>query len=1239
VLSVPTLAGTLVALAVVGIGAYFWRAYQVGRRASTLTQRAESLAEEKNFTAAGDYYARYLVLCPGDANARLRRAELFEQSTGGRGGFQQAVELYQEALRPASQGLSPERELAARRRLSELMLQADELTAAESEVQKLRELEQKELAQSPEEWRAPGLEALRLAGKVRTFRGDSATEPPATLINEVEEAFKEVLEPETAGKPKVYQDPAVYLARYEYRLQRQLPNAKEDLAAALKLAPADSMVLLTAAAAAQSEAAAAVQGGNWEKAGEFFAKARDYYERGIKAAPADQRAYRGLGHLYKGVGEIDRAIQTWRRGLKEVKSEVDGIDLNLDLAGVLIQQGRLLEAETVLNGLDLVLAKLDPKSKLAVQRLLDLQRAKLLVHKGQYKDAKDVVANLAVGKDDIGATMPKNMIYEAWIVQGQSNAALAEWDQALAAYEQAALLEPGEVAPRLAAAEVCKAAGRRDAAVAGYQQALAIVNALKPPPEGVRQAIYEALIALLEDQKRVAEAERYRTLQREQMAESIRLTLQDVGRAIRDGKADEAVGDAERIVKGRPEDPLAYVALGLAERAKKDDAKALEAYRRAFELTKDVPAQQMVLIEYLLQTRDPSDAAEAEKALRGLLPRYAPAYLRLVGLLELRGKNDEALAVAQGGVEGHPKDPLALVALGTAWWGKNDLSKAESTFQAAAALAPDAAGPATALLVFYAATGRQELARNVLEQMLGKVKLPEIDGDLLRADCLVRIGDRKNAKDAYRKAVEASKEDPAVQMRLAEFLLGSSDPDDEVEGEQLLRRIMRQHDPARRRLAEVLVARGGEQEWEEAQKLLEQSAGDPTSVVDRFVQARSLAIRRGAENLRKAADICQGLLAEAKRPMPGVCLLLARIRELQDNVEEARRQYRALVDQERPPAAQLATYVDFLLRRGPADEADQRLKQLEKLLPADLGTVELRARWLRDQKRAAEIEPLVEGLAQKLMERLDKDKPQQEAQFARAIGDLYQRIEQFPAAERWYRRMLKLTPERYDPLAMSLAKQGRIQEAVALCIEAGKTDTSVRPALLLTMVLVSGRATAQDLASADPYLKKALENHKDQPALLANIANIRVLQDRSGEAIELYRQILAQQPRNVNVLNNLATLLAEQPEPEKRKEAAEYIEQAINLAGPQAGLLDTKAMALLHDGKPDQAVGLLQEATQVPSPDPRWCFHLAVACGRLGQLDKGRAALQQARAGDLDHLLLTKTDRQLLADLEKKLGL
>ena len=46
-----------------------------------------------------------------------------------------------------------------------------------------------------------------------------------------------------------------------------------------------------------------------------------------------------------------------------------------------------------------------------------------------------------------------------------------------------------------------------------------------------------------------------------------------------------------------------------------------------------------------------------------------------------------------------------------------------------------------------------------------------------------------------------------------------------------------------------------------------------------------------------------------------------------------------------------------------------------------------------------------------------------------------------------------------------------------------------------------------------------------------------------------------------------------------------------------------------------------------------------MAYGQLGQFDEARAALRQARVADLDHQLLTKKDRQLLADLEKKLGL
>jgi len=1345
-LNVPLLVGTILTLATLAGAAYFWRNYQLRRTSRALAVRAEALAAEQEVTPAMVYYARYLELRPEDTEARLRRAELYDQAAGGRVDFRRAIGFYRETLMPASQRLSVEKELQARRRLTELLLQSGAFDDAESERKNLQELEEKELAQKPEEQQWPGLKALILVEKFTEMRSGQSlatSDKLAKAADELNAAIKEVLEPEK-GKPKFYVAPEVYIARYNFcsqynvRLHQKVPSdatgtkaseeylesaekfsgdleaavelaqtnlkasekASGDLKAAVELAQANlkasekasgdlkaavelaqtnlkasekatakvthtyTAVLLTAAdysaracvmatAVLREATKQAAQTEYRQKAAESYPKATDYFERAINVAPTDPRAYLSLGRLYEKLGNIDRAIEIWQRGLKKTKEQIEGIDLGLALAEALIQQGRLAEAEKVLKNLREAVAKLDPGAKLAAQRLVDLRSAKVAYQRGSYDEAIRLVADLA-NSNEVGTsrtTTPQER-YEAWMVSGNSHAAQKDSGPALNAYYQAALLESQSVVPHLAAAEVCKSAGHIDidAAIASYRKALDIVNARKMPPEGQRQAILSSLLEEpelgkeIEPELRKKIKESYDARRTTLMGESAQLTLPGVALFIRYGKPDEALAVAQRGVESRPDDPVAYLAVGLAQRANKDGAKAADAYHQAFEKAKDAPEMQMDLVEYLLQTKDSNDAAEAEKALRGLLPRHAPAALRLVRLLELRGKSDDALAVAQVGVKSLPKDPVTHIALGTALWGKKENAKAETAFKDAVALAPDASGPARALLEFYARTGQEKLGRDTLNEMLRKAKLSEIDRELFRADCLVLLGDRKDAKDAYCKAVAAAKDDPTVQMRLAEFLLGSSDPADDAEGETLLRRIKRQYDPARRRLAEVLIKRGGEQEWEEAQKLLQQTAGDPASVEDRFVQALSMTRRQGAENLDKAATICQKLVTEAneaKRAVPAVHLLLAQIRERQDKMDDARKEYLLLIDQERPDARQLATYVAFLLRRGPADEADRRLKQLEKLAPEDLGAVLLRARWLRDQKRTAEIDPLVEGIAQKLQERIGKDNPRQSAQLDLDVGNLYEGIEQYPSAERWYRRFFTLDPdEGYYPLAISLAKQGRIKEAITLCDEIGKSTTSVRPALALTKALASGWATAKDLDAADPYLTKALENHKDQFDLMANVAAIRVLQDRSDEAIELYRQILAHQPRkSAEVLNNLATLLAERPEPEKRKEALDFVEQAINLVGPQPGLLDTKGMALFFDGKPDQAFASLQEAAQAPIPDPRLFFHLAVVCGKLGQLDQARAAFQQARSADLDHQLLTKTDRQLLADLEKRFGL
>ncbi|MCD4726618.1 MAG: tetratricopeptide repeat protein, partial [Pirellulales bacterium] len=132
----------------------------------------------------------------------------------------------------------------------------------------------------------------------------------------------------------------------------------------------------------------------------------------------------------------------------------------------------------------------------------------------------------------------------------------------------------------------------------------------------------------------------------------------------------------------------------------------------------------------------------------------------------------------------------------------------------------------------------------------------------------------------------------------------------------------------------------------------------------------------------------------------------------------------------------------------------------------------------------------------------------------------------------------------------------------------------------------------------------------------------------------LFRRVLTLKPTDVATLNNLATLLAEQPG--KRQEALEYIDRAIRIVGPQSGLLDTKGMILVFDDKPDEAVPLLEEAAATPQADPRYHFHLAVAYDRIGEAEKARAALLAARKGNLTRQVLTPLDRQMLADLEKK---
>ena len=90
-------------------------------------------------------------------------------------------------------------------------------------------------------------------------------------------------------------------------------------------------------------------------------------------------------------------------------------------------------------------------------------------------------------------------------------------------------------------------------------------------------------------------------------------------------------------------------------------------------------------------------------------------------------------------------------------------------------------------------------------------------------------------------------------------------------------------------------------------------------------------------------------------------------------------------------------------------------------------------------------------------------------------------------------------------------------------------------------------------------------------------------------------------------------------------------------------------MILLNGGNADEsemevktriqaAEKCLESAASDASPDPRFHFHLALAHERLGNVEKARDALKKAHEGRVQDQILSAADRQMLAELEKKLS-
>src|SRR5262249_12615829 len=157
-----------------------------------------------------------------------------------------------------------------------------------------------------------------------------------------------------------------------------------------------------------------------------------------------------------------------------------------------------------------------------------------------------------------------------------------------------------------------------------------------------------------------------------------------------------------------------------------------------------------------------------------------------------------------------------------------------------------------------------------------------------------------------------------------------------------------------------------------------------------------------------------------------------------------------------------------------------------------------------------------------------------------------------------------------------LGRQNRTEEALALCDAARKTCRMESVASVAVLVLYSSKSSEDECRTVASWLQAAIAQDSKAGALLTHLAAVRRLQKDYAGVIALYQQALAQDSNDTVTLNNLAWLLALNDRDSAG--ALQAIQRAIELDGPQADLLDTRAVAYLVAGDAVKAAKDLDEA-------------------------------------------------------------
>jgi len=184
------------------------------------------------------------------------------------------------------------------------------------------------------------------------------------------------------------------------------------------------------------------------------------------------------------------------------------------------------------------------------------------------------------------------------------------------------------------------------------------------------------------------------------------------------GRNEEAAAALAQACALDPRNVEIWIARGLVEKARGNDAAAIEAYRTAVSVDPGSAAAQNNLGGLLMHGDDPASAIPHLRAAIEAKPDFGLAHANLAALLLKLSRFDEAIPVLREAVRVEPKLAMAHCNLGFALRRKGYLDEARASFKRALDLVPDYAEAMTGYAICLALNNETEEATALLKRAL-----------------------------------------------------------------------------------------------------------------------------------------------------------------------------------------------------------------------------------------------------------------------------------------------------------------------------------------------------------------------------------------------------------------------------------------------------------------------------------------------------------------------------------------